>query len=95
MKKNEVVVTIFGNDYRVVAEDLDVERIKTIAGIVDKKMRDIHREFPLPSTTKIAVLACLNLVDEYLQNKDQLERRLKDLESRITALILKTDEVVS
>lgn len=95
MKKSEVVVTIFGNDYRVVAEDLDAERIKAIAEIVDKKMRDIHREFPLPSTTKIAVLACLNLVDEYLQNKEQLERRLEDLESRITALIAKTDEVVS
>ena len=95
MKKNEVVVNIFGNEYRVIAEDLDAERIKKIAEIVDKKMREIHREFPLPSTTKIAVLACLNLVDEYLQNEAQLNKKKTDLEQRISNLILKIDEAVS
>jgi len=95
LKKNEVVVNIFGNEYRVIAEDLDAERIKKIAEIVDKKMREIHREFPLPSTTKIAVLACLNLVDEYLQNEAQLNKKKTDLEQRISNLILKIDEAVS
>ena len=95
MKKNEVVVNIFGNEYRVIAEDLDAERIKKIAEIVDKKMREIHREFPLPSTTKIAVLACLNLVDEYMQNETQLNKKISDMEHRISNLILKIDEAVS
>jgi cell division protein ZapA len=95
MKKNEVVVNIFGNEYRVIAEDVDAERIKKIAEIVDKKMREIHREFPLPSTTKIAVLACLNLVDEYLQSDTQLNKKISDIEQRISNLILKIDEAVS
>ncbi len=98
MKKsqgNEVVVNIFGNDYRIISEDMDEERIKKIAEIVDKKMRDIHREFPLPSTTKIAVLACLNLVDEYLQKEEHLNRKNSELEQRINSLILKIDEVIT
>jgi cell division protein ZapA len=95
MKKNEVVVNIFGNEYRVIAEDVDAERIKKIAEIVDKKMREIHREFPLPSTTKIAVLACLNLVDEYLQSDTQLNKKISDIEQRISNLILKIDEAIS
>lgn len=95
MKKNEVIVNIFGNEYRVIAEDLDAERIKKIAEIVDKKMREIHREFPLPSTTKIAVLAGLNLVDEYMQNEAQLNKKISDMEQRIGKLILKIDEAVS
>ncbi|HEX7319389.1 MAG TPA: cell division protein ZapA [bacterium] len=95
MKKNEVVVNIFGNEYRVIAEDVDAERIKKIAEIVDKKMREIHREFPLPSTTKIAVLACLNLVDEYLQSDTQLNKKIGDIEQRISNLILKIDEAIS
>jgi len=95
LKKNEVVVNIFGNEYRVIAEDLNTERIKKIAEIVDQKMREIHREFPLPSTTKIAVLACLNLVDEYLQNEAQLNKKISDMEQRISNLILKIDEAVS
>lgn len=94
MKKTEVIVNIFGNDYRVISDDVDTERIKEVAEIVDARMKEIHREFPLPSTTKIAVLACLNLVDDYLQRENQLNRKLSDMEERIRSLILKIDEAV-
>jgi cell division protein ZapA len=94
LKKTEVIVNIFGNDYRVISDDVDTERIKEVAEIVDAKMKEIHREFPLPSTTKIAVLACLNLVDDYLQRENQLNKKLSDMEERIRTLILKIDEAV-
>jgi cell division protein ZapA len=94
LKKNEVVVNIFGNDYRVISDDLDPERIKEVAEIVDARMKEIHREFPLPSTTKIAVLACLNLVDEYLQREVQSNKKISTMEERIRSLILKIDEAV-
>jgi cell division protein ZapA (FtsZ GTPase activity inhibitor) len=57
-------------------------------------MKEIHREFPLPSTTKIAVLACLNLVDEYLQREVQSNKKISTMEERIRSLILKIDEAV-
>jgi cell division protein ZapA len=94
VKKTEVIVNIFGNDYRVISDDVDTERIKEVAEIVDAKMKEIHREFPLPSTTKIAVLACLNLVDDYLQRDNQLNKKLSEMEERIRDLILKIDEAV-
>ena len=94
MKKNEVIVNIFGNDYRVISDDLDPDRIKKVAEIVDARMNEIHREFPLPSTTKIAVLACLNLVDEYLQHEGQFNKKISDMDERIRSLILKIDEAV-
>jgi cell division protein ZapA len=94
LKKNEIIVNIFGNDYRVISEDVDAERIKKIAEVVDKKMKDIHREFPLPSTTKIAVLACLNLVDEYMQRDAQSSKKISEMEERIRSLILKIEEAV-
>jgi cell division protein ZapA len=94
VKKTEVIVNIFGNDYRVISDDVDTERIKEVAEIVDAKMKEIHREFPLPSTTKIAVLACLNLVDDYLQRDNQLNKKLSEMEERIRSLILKIDEAV-
>ncbi len=94
MKKTEVIVNIFGNDYRVISDDVDTERIKEVAEIVDAKMKEIHREFPLPSTTKIAVLACLNLVDDYLQRENQLNKKLSEMEERIRSVILKIDEAV-
>ncbi len=94
MKKTEVVVNIFGNDYRVISDDLNPERIKEVAEIVDAKMKEIHREFPLPSTTKIAVLACLNLVDDYMQREVQHKKKLSEMEEKIRTLILKLDEAV-
>ncbi len=94
MKKTEVVVTIFGNDYRVISDDLNTERIKEVAEIVDTKMKEIHREFPLPSTTKIAVLACLNLVDDYLRREDQFNKKISEMDERVRSLILKIDEAV-
>ncbi|MCK4453599.1 cell division protein ZapA [candidate division WOR-3 bacterium] len=94
MKKTEIVVNIFGNDYRVISDDLNPERIKEVAEIVDVKMKEIHREFPLPSTTKIAVLACLNLVDDYLRRDDQHKKKISEMEERIRSLILKIDEAV-
>lgn len=94
MKKTEVVVTIFGNDYRVISDDLNPERIREVAEIVDSKMKEIHREFPLPSTTKIAVLACLNLVDDFLQREDQQTKKISETEERIRSLILKLNEAV-
>ena len=94
MKKTEIVVNIFGNDYRVISDDLNPERIKEVAEIVDVKMKEIHKEFPLPSTTKIAVLACLNLVDGYLRRDDQHKKKISEMEERIRSLILKIDEAV-
>jgi len=94
LKKTEVVVNIFGNDYRVISDDLNSERIKEVAEIVDAKMKEIHREFPLPSTTKIAVLACLNLVDDYMQREVQHKKKLTEMEEKIRSLILKLDEAV-
>jgi cell division protein ZapA len=94
LKKTEVIVNIFGNDYRVISDDVDTERIKEVSEIVDAKMKEIHREFPLPSTTKIAVLACLNLVDDYLQRENQLNKKLSEMEERIRSTILKIDEAV-
>ena len=94
MKKTEIVVNIFGNDYRVISDDLNPERIKEVAAIVDTKMKEIHREFPLPSTTKIAVLACLNLVDDYLRREDQHMKKIAEFDERIKTLIQKIDEAV-
>jgi len=94
LKKTEVVVTIFGNDYRVISDDLNTERIKEVAEIVDTKMKEIHREFPLPSTTKIAVLACLNLVDDYLRREDQFNKKISEMDEKVKSLILKIDEAV-
>jgi cell division protein ZapA (FtsZ GTPase activity inhibitor) len=60
-----VIVNVFGSDYNVKA-DSNGEHVQEVAGIVDRKMKEIDRQFHQGSSTRTAVLACLNLVDEHL-----------------------------
>jgi cell division protein ZapA len=60
-----LVVTVFGSEYNVKA-DIDGEHVSEVAGIVDRKMKEIDSRFRQASTARTAVLASMNLVDEYL-----------------------------
>jgi cell division protein ZapA len=60
-----VIVNVFGSDYNIKA-DSDGEHVREVAGIVDRKMREIDSQFNQGSSTRTAVLTCLNLVDEHL-----------------------------
>ena len=60
-----VIVNVFGSDYNVRA-DSDGDHLQEVAGIVDRKMREIDRQFSQGSSTRTAVLASMNLVDEHL-----------------------------
>lgn len=82
----EAVVNIFGSEYRI-KFDVGPDRIKELAELVDKKMHEIHKTMSLPSTTKIAVIACLNFLDEHLSRIEELEDREKEWQSRIRQML--------
>lgn len=63
-----VIVNVFGSDYNVRADSGD-DHVQEVAGIVDRKMRELDRQFSQGSSTRTAVLACMNLVDEHLRQR--------------------------
>jgi cell division protein ZapA len=65
-----VIVNVFGSDYNVRADSGD-EHVQEVAEIVDQKMREIDRRFSQGSSARTAVLACMNLVDEHLQQRQE------------------------
>lgn len=73
-KKNKVSVHIFGDVYAIKGE-LNAERIYHLAQLVDDQMHRIAHSQSRLSTEKIAVLAALNIADEYLR----LEQDYKQL----------------
>jgi cell division protein ZapA (FtsZ GTPase activity inhibitor) len=85
-----IVVNVFGTEYNVKA-DSGGEHIVEVAGIVDRKMREISEQFQQPSATKTAVLACMNIVDEHAQ---QRRRDAELVARRIGSLIDKLATVV-
>jgi cell division protein ZapA (FtsZ GTPase activity inhibitor) len=83
-------VQVFGSEYSVRA-DGGAEHVARVAEIVDKRMRDIDRQFQPGSGTRTAVLACMNLVDEQLREGDAVARWAR---RRVGTLIEKLERVL-
>ena len=71
-----VTVEIHGQQYPI-RSGLDPAYVAELAAYVDEKMRLASRESPAGDTLKLAVLAALNIADEYFRIVDD-ERRQND-----------------
>jgi cell division protein ZapA len=58
-------VEIFNQIYAIRGDD--PEKIKALAEIVDKKMKEVSQFSRIADTNKIAILAALSIADEYLE----------------------------
>ncbi len=80
-----VDVEIFGKVYTVRGEK-DVEYVRRVAEYVDRKMREISQVTDTVSTSRIAILAALNIADEFFdlrEETDEFESRMKNLSRKI------------
>ena len=66
MDSNKVNVRIYGQEYTI-AGDKDEETIRKIAAHVNDKMRELGRKFSLSGQGTLAVLAAINIADEYFE----------------------------
>jgi cell division protein ZapA len=81
----KIQVEIYGQTYQIRA-GADSEYIKTIARYVDIKMREIASGTPTVDSLKIAVLAALNITDEFFQLKRQKQDGDREMERRAEKL---------
>ncbi|GEN35194.1 MULTISPECIES: cell division protein ZapA [Aneurinibacillus] len=77
--KERVVVEIYGQ-YYTMKGDSSSSHMRMIAGYVDDKMRQIAAGNPRLDTNKLAVLAALNMADEYFRLRMEYEELIKLLE---------------
>ncbi|MCK4772170.1 MAG: cell division protein ZapA [Candidatus Latescibacteria bacterium] len=84
-----VKVTIYGTEYPVKG-DADPDYIKEVAAYVDDKMREVASGLSVKSSTKVAILAALNITDElFVARRDSSEQE-EEIHARLTRL---TDRV--
>jgi cell division protein ZapA len=74
-ENNSVRVEIFDESYNL--RGSDPEYIRRLAELVDSKMRAIAQHAGTVDSHRLAILAALNIADDYLQ----LRRRLDGIES--------------
>ena len=80
---NQVKISIFGQEYSVKAP-ADPDYIKKIAQYLDEKMREVQSGFSsTQSSTRIAILAGMNITDELFTAKQSGEIDSSDAEQKI------------
>lgn len=72
-------VEIFNQVYAIKGDN--PEKIRALAEIVDKRMREVSQFSKIADTNKVAILAALSIADEYLEccnDLSLLEDRLQN-----------------
>ena len=89
-----VQINIFGQEYSVKAP-ADPEYIKKIAKFLDGKMREVQSGFSTTqSSTRISILAGMNITDELFNARQSGESTDNDTEQKISSLIDLIDETL-
>ncbi len=91
VQENKVKVTIYGHTYNIQG-DASPEYILQLADYVNGKMEEVGSSFSSANPVQIAILAALNIADEYFQVRDMKVHLTADLESKTKALISMLDE---
>lgn len=92
--KGRIEVEICGERY-IIKSDLDTQEMLRIAKYVDEKMKEVKRNTPIISSSKLAILAALNITEKLFQLQLQKEEMENAVEQRSFKLIKLLDECVN
>lgn len=91
MSEQKVKVNIFGNMYNIQGE-ASPEYINKLAEYVDTKMNEVDSILKTNNTLHTAILAALNIADEYFQLRDIDDRFDDKIITKANALISMLEE---
>ena len=89
-----VHVEIHGHRYAI-RSGLDPAYVAELAAFVDAKMKLAAKEAPAGDTLKVAILAAVNIVDEYFRSCDEVRIRQAGVADRAGALERMLDLVLA
>ena len=91
---NRVRVNIYGEEYTI-RSDGDLDYIREVAEYVDRKMREISEKTANRSPSRVAILAALNIADEYFVEKNREKQDLSVIEKRTSDFLTMLDDTLS
>ena len=88
-------VRIFGQTYNLRATE-DEAYLKELASLVDRQMREVVEATQTADTLKVAILAALNIADDYLQARRGNEVPLdRQTDRRLARMVTLLDEALA
>jgi len=89
-----IPVMIYGRSYPL-RGDQDPRYLAELAELVDRRMREIAEATGTADTLKLAVLAALNIADDYLQAGHGRDEDSRRLEERLARMVVMLDEAIA
>lgn len=90
-KRQRISVDIYGHQYTIVGDE-NSSHIRTVAGMVDSKMKEISESNRYLDTNKLAILTAVNIANDYLKLKDEHDKRMKDYDDLLKKLEQKEEK---
>jgi len=85
MPPTTTAVEIFGSVYHVRGRD-DTGYFQRLADLVDRKMREVAAQASTGDTSRIAILAALNMADELFRIQQQQEGERVEIREKMAEL---------
>jgi cell division protein ZapA len=93
--EESTAVTIFGRTYHLRGGG-DSEYLIELADLVDRKMREVAEATGTADTLKVAILASLNIADDYLKaGRERIAPGDRATEKRLARMVTLLDEVLA
>jgi cell division protein ZapA len=89
-----VTVSILDKDYQVSCKPEEVAALRQSAQYVDKKMREIKDGSAILGLDRIAVMAALNIANDYIIESQKTESVIDTQASEINQLTTKLDQAL-
>jgi len=72
--------------------DQNPEYVRTLAAYVDEKMTEVAGGSETATASRVAVLAALNIADEYMRLKNEKEKFIGLVEGRVSKVVKMVEE---
>ena len=92
---NKVPVNILGRTYEIEVAAGDELLIYSLAEYVEQKINEAQQDTGIVDTQKLAILAALNIADEYLRLKNSKESASGILDKKADELIKVLDKALA
>ncbi len=84
--KKEIEIKVLGQKFKV-RSDSNEEYITRVAGFVDEKMNEVLASSKSVASLNIAILAAMNIADEFLKYKEEKDKRVGEAQKKIKDII--------
>ncbi|MBI5299116.1 MAG: cell division protein ZapA [Deltaproteobacteria bacterium] len=84
--KKQIEIKVMGQKFMVRSESSE-EYINAVADFVDQKITEIVKGSKSVASLNVAILAAMNIADEFMKYKDQKDKQVSKVEEKIKTVI--------